>query len=473
MNLFRILGVSFLLTFQTIEACAQCNMTSNGGSWWFTCGTNGTSGYLNESASWSGGTPPFTVQWLGSQPQTVFTNSATTSFFWPSAPQVMIVTGPVVVTDAMQCQVSITYPQHAALMTLTALQASVAATDCAGGVFAATFVDAPGAIYQVLSADLSCISYTLRKNGSVLQTGTLNMVQFTNPARLFFPGLTNGSYSLEMLQTGVCNPNTAYCPSFTVMSFSVPGPGDCIALNLRTALQGALPSGSTVMNDGLRTAGLLPLTEPYSALGYTYTGSSPGVIVPASFYTTTGNDAIVDWVVVELRSPAAPYAVLHSKPALLQRDGDITDTDGDGHVSFPQPNGSYRIALRHRNHLGLMTGFSVQANANPVLVDFKNSALSTYGTNARAWTGAVLCQWSGDVTGNGTIAYTGAGNDRDPILIAIGGNVPTATLTGQYRQEDVNLDGVVKYVGANNDRDPILSNIGGTTPTNTRTQQLP
>ncbi|MBK6775539.1 MAG: hypothetical protein IPG74_06710 [Flavobacteriales bacterium] len=83
MNLFRILGVSFLLTFQTIEACAQCNMTSNGGSWWFTCGTNGTSDYLNESTSWSGGTPPFTVQWLGSQPQTVFTNSATTSFFWP------------------------------------------------------------------------------------------------------------------------------------------------------------------------------------------------------------------------------------------------------------------------------------------------------------------------------------------------------------------------------------------------------
>jgi hypothetical protein len=31
----------------------------------------------------------------------------------------------------------------------------------------------------------------------------------------------------------------------------------------------------------------------------------------------------------------------------------------------------------------------------------------------------------------------------------------------------------VKYTGANNDRDPILVNIGGTVPTNTRVATLP
>jgi hypothetical protein len=31
----------------------------------------------------------------------------------------------------------------------------------------------------------------------------------------------------------------------------------------------------------------------------------------------------------------------------------------------------------------------------------------------------------------------------------------------------------VQYTGANNDRDPILVNIGGVIPTNTRAQQLP
>ncbi|MDQ3102087.1 MAG: hypothetical protein M3R08_11915, partial [Bacteroidota bacterium] len=68
--------------------------------------------------------------------------------------------------------------------------------------------------------------------------------------------------------------------------------------------------------------------------------------------------------------------------------------------------------------------------------------------------------------------YTGANNDRDPILLRIGGLIPTSTVTGYY-PEDVNLDGIVRYTGASNDRDPILQNVGGTIPTQTKAQQLP
>jgi hypothetical protein len=50
-----------------------------------------------------------------------------------------------------------------------------------------------------------------------------------------------------------------------------------------------------------------------------------------------------------------------------------------------------------------------------------------------------------DVNRDGMVKYVGANNDRDPILQAIGGTVPTGTLSGQYRSEDLNLDGVVKY----------------------------
>ena len=39
--------------------------------------------------------------------------------------------------------------------------------------------------------------------------------------------------------------------------------------------------------------------------------------------------------------------------------------------------------------------------------------------------------------------------------------------------EDVNLDGTVKYTGTANNRDPILINVGGTVPTNTRVEQVP
>ena len=70
------------------------------------------------------------------------------------------------------------------------------------------------------------------------------------------------------------------------------------------------------------------------------------------------------------------------------------------------------------------------------------------------------------------LKYTGASNDRDPILVAVGGSVPTATTYG-YRMEDVNMDGVTKYTGAGNDRDPILVNVGGSVPTSVRAEQLP
>ncbi|MFZ1689075.1 MAG: hypothetical protein WAU70_16760 [Flavobacteriales bacterium] len=473
MSLIRIAPAAVLAASIALEARAQCNLTSAGANWQFGC-TSGVYANLYQSAAWNGGTPPFTVQWPFGPPSNVFSNSANSTANFPGPPNVL---NPpwaysVLVTDAMQCQLSIPFAQAAAHFTFEVLQVSLAATDCPAGVFTATFPDGGGPMYTVLNNDLSCINYTLQKNGTTVQTGTLNTVLLQNPLRLSFPGLTNGNFDLVLQQTGFCN-NTTYCPSLTVRSFYVPGPNDCSAVYLRTALQGALPSGSTLMNDALRSSGLLPLTEPYSALGYAYTGSAPGATVPASYFNTTGNLAIVDWVVVELRSSTAPHAVVHSKAALLRRDGVVIDTDGDAHVSFPQSGGSYRVAVRHRNHLGVMTGSAVVTSPNPVIVNFQSSSTSTYGTNARFLSGSVWCQWSGDVTGNGTIAYTGTDNDRDPILTAIGGTLPTTTLAWQYRQEDVNMDGVVKYVGANNDRDPILQNVGGTTPTSTRVQQLP
>jgi hypothetical protein len=80
--------------------------------------------------------------------------------------------------------------------------------------------------------------------------------------------------------------------------------------------------------------------------------------------------------------------------------------------------------------------------------------------------------WSGNVMRDAMLKYTGASNDRDPILTAIGGSVPTNVVTG-YALSDVNMDGSTKYTGSANDRDPILSNIGGSVPTNTLTEQLP
>ena len=86
-------------------------------------------------------------------------------------------------------------------------------------------------------------------------------------------------------------------------------------------LEGPYVSG--LMSDTLRFSGLLPLTEPYTALGYPHAGGGGGEITTSGVLAVTGSNAIVDWVVVELRNSANSSQVLASRCALLQRDGDI------------------------------------------------------------------------------------------------------------------------------------------------------
>jgi hypothetical protein len=119
-----------------------------------------------------------------------------------------------------------------------------------------------------------------------------------------------------------------------------------------------------------------------------------------------------------------------------------------------------------------MSAAPLALTENPTALDFTSSATPTYGTGARANLNGTMVLWSGDVNRDKSVMYTGAMNDRDRILVEIGGSVPTNTTEG-YKLEDVNMDGDVIYTGANNDRDPILVNIGGTAPTAVRSGQLP
>ena len=157
---------------------------------------------------------------------------------------------------------------------------------------------------------------------------------------------------------------------------------------------------------------------------------------------------------------------------LLQRDGDVVAADGSSALGFCATPGTYRVAVRHRNHLGAMTANVVALSGTSVTVDLSVSGTATYGANARKNTGSAWMLWGGNTIGDGALLYTGQGNDRDPILQVVGGAVPTGTVVG-YQATDVNMDGKVRYTGVDNDRDPILQNIGGSVPTGTITQQLP
>ncbi|MBL7964303.1 MAG: hypothetical protein JNM31_10730 [Flavobacteriales bacterium] len=242
-------------------------------------------------------------------------------------------------------------------------------------------------------------------------------------------------------------------------------------LQLRMLLEGPYVASDGLMRDDLRNLPDFPLSEPYTALGLVQ-GTAGGEVLLPALLTNTGSDAVVDWVLVELRSSADPTQVEAQRCVLLQRDGDVMETDGAPVVLFVVPPGNYHVAIRHRNHLGAMTLVPVSFGPGIEVLDLSDGSVAMFGTDALKAVGPKWALYTGDVTVNGELSYMGADNDRDPILVSVGGTVPTHVTTG-YSIEDVNLDGVVKYMGARNDRDPILVNIGGSVPTGIRLQQLP
>ena len=238
----------------------------------------------------------------------------------------------------------------------------------------------------------------------------------------------------------------------------------------KVMMEGPYNSGTLLMRDSLRVLGLVPFDEPYSDMGFPVI---TGTVAPSAL-AVTGVNALVDWVVLDLRSSSDPSVSIVKRAALVQRDGDVVATNGTSPVSLAVPAGNYYVAIRHRNHLGIMTASAVALSPIATTVDFTSAATLTFGgADQRRNVGGKMLMWGGDVAFDAQVQYTGAGSDRELILTAIGGVIPTATVVGQYRQEDITMDGTIKYTGGGNDRDVVLGAIGGVVPTNIRSSALP
>ncbi|MGC5198424.1 Ig-like domain-containing protein, partial [Aphanothece microscopica] len=128
-------------------------------------------------------------------------------------------------------------------------------------------------------------------------------------------------------------------------------------------LQGALfgvgylnPPTNTIidslMRDDLRVKNLIPLTSPYGYLNPTVAANT----INSSVLTTTGRNAIVDWIFVELRDKNDSTKIVASQSALLQRDGDVVGLDGISPLKLYAPDSiQFFVALLHRNHATIMT----------------------------------------------------------------------------------------------------------------------
>jgi hypothetical protein len=243
-------------------------------------------------------------------------------------------------------------------------------------------------------------------------------------------------------------------------------------ISARVFLGGPYDPVTERMSDALRSNNLLPSTSPYLALGFNAVGSSDYQTIHSGVLDITGDSAVVDWVWLELLASADTASVVAARAALVRRDGLVVDMDGHSPVDMNCGAGSYFLRIRHRNHLGVTASTPITLGATSTDMDLTSTLTLTFGTNAQQEINGRRILWAGDVTSDGVVKYVGPGNDRDAILLALGGTSSTATLIA-YDRADVNLDGMVKYTGLNNDRDRVLLTLGGTSATAVRMEQLP
>ena len=207
--------------------------------------------------------------------------------------------------------------------------------------------------------------------------------------------------------------------------------GRGVQVNLKAFLEG--PYANNMMSDDLRSNGHLPINEPFGALNYMHQNGGGGESCAPSVFTATGNDAITDWVTVELRDKNTPATILYTQSALLQRDGNVVGMDGTSLLQIRNaPADDYYVALRHRNHLGVMTAAATTLNSTaPSLIDFTLPGTPTYtlGASATKNVNGVMVLYSGDASFDG---FVSAGDQNLHWRPQNGGTYNYATSTGDF-----------------------------------------
>jgi hypothetical protein len=203
-----------------------------------------------------------------------------------------------------------------------------------------------------------------------------------------------------------------------------------IQLSLNIYLQGAClnanTNGDILMRDDLRQSNLIPITSPYEDAKEMGSG----------ILDIEGNNAMVDWVFVELRNEANTELIL-GLSAILQRDGNVVLNAED---LAPIKAGSYNLAVYHRNHLGIITANAItMGQGATTTVDFTTDVtLVAGGINAVVEIDeGVFAMVSGDFDSNGQV--------QNPDLNAI---ISSLGIFG-YSNADMDMNGQVQNTDIN------------------------
>lgn len=237
-----------------------------------------------------------------------------------------------------------------------------------------------------------------------------------------------------------------------------------VLLQAKAFLQGAFDPQTQLMHDTLREQQLIPQTQPYAIQRGTLQHNGTETM-HSNALSITGDAAIVDWVIVELRSATDHTQVITRLAALLQRNGQIVMADTlDKNLRLAAEVGSYYLAIRHRNHLGIMSQQAISLSQTTTLADFTNTQ-ATYGTQAQTVNQeGYWMMWAGDNNHDNFIISIGRSNDIASIISTILTHTDNKTSnlgfveTG-YHDLDLNMDGRVIAAGSGNDLNLIMANI--------------
>lgn len=208
-----------------------------------------------------------------------------------------------------------------------------------------------------------------------------------------------------------------------------------VAIDFRINLEGPYKNYSGLMDNELYDKILFPLNHPYNKPPYNYFGTES--LDEVSNY-------MVDWVLVEARTGTPEQnangpstVVVETQAAILLRNGDIVNTEGDK-LEFSLIEGeAYYFVVRHRNHLDIMTAVPLEAE-DDVDYDFTSGVEQAYGLQQQKLNanneGMMI---AGDYNHDGIIQVT----DYETWLLS-------PALLNVYSDSDGNLDGLTQISDA-------------------------
>ena len=225
------------------------------------------------------------------------------------------------------------------------------------------------------------------------------------------------------------------------------------------------------------------VTPKYTHVGCGTLAQYQTIPSPFSVFDVTGENAIVDWMFVELRDKNDYTSIVATRAGLLQRDGDIVDLDGTSPLFFNDVNPDFFfVVIRHRNHLGVMTKYPVSSNDMANLIDFSsvdtpafdfgntNNQFNYSGLaqkNVTVGADELMALWGGDFDADGVICYIANNSDVNILQTEVAGFDMAlnpnykVTFSGSvgYLQSDFDMNGQAKFTAPDDDRNLILEQV--------------